>query len=111
MFRPVSIQLIRQALAWQGIKPVKVECTSTFKWPDGSTHGYYVISLDGAWVRSHTGYGALWDGSDADRQIRQEVQSCFCADGYVARSWFNVNADLLQIQLLMKVSARDPMVE
>lgn len=105
MFRPISINLIRQALAWEGIKPVRVECTSTFKWPDGSTHGYYVITLDGAWVRQVTGEWLLADDSIAAREMVRRAQQAFCEDGQIARHWVNADSDILQLQLLMKVLA------
>jgi hypothetical protein len=108
MFKPISFNVVRQAIQWSDLPlPTKIRMLSSFKWPDGSTSGEYVLTWDGVAVREATDWKALHDGSDADVWFRYWLQQCFCSDIQVVRTWCDPQHDLYKAELYAKCSTHD----
>lgn len=108
MYKPISFNVVKQAIAWSDLPaPTAIRMLSSFKWPDGSTSGEYMLTFDGAAVRAATDRGLLSDGSAADSQMRHFLSQCFCSDIQVVRTWCDPAHDLWKAELYAKMSAHD----
>jgi len=107
MYKPISFQVIRQALQWQGIPaPLTIRLLSTFKWPDGSTSAEVVATWESAAVMHHTGYASLYDGSVAYSRFLSDLRDCFCEDVHPVAAHYEVATDRMSVELYCKVNAR-----
>jgi len=105
MYKPISFNVIRQALAWgENPEPLKIRVLSSFKWPNGDTSAEYVLTFDGAQVRACTDYGALFENSAADSMMRFRVQESFCKDITLTRTWVDAAHDLWHCEIYCRIS-------
>jgi len=105
MYKPISFNVIRQALEWSPLPELQhIQLLSTFKWPNGDTSGEYVVTFKGADVRDLFGQEPLYEGSWIDSEMRITLQECFCHDITVVRSWVVVGADLWKAELYGRVT-------
>lgn len=108
MYKPISYNVIRQAIQWSGLPDIlNIRMLSSFKWPNGDTSGEYVLTFAGNEVRTVTGESSLFEGADSDILMKRWLQECFCQDVTVVRSWVDVQRDLWKVELYGRVRAHD----
>jgi len=106
MYQPISYQTIRQALSWSPVPdPLSIRMVSTFKWPNGTTSGEYIMCFEGASIRELNEVYELYEGSDADTWTRSRISESFCADITVVRSWVDVQHDKYYVELYGRVTS------
>jgi len=106
MYQPISYNTIRQALTWSAVpEPISLRMVSTFKWPDGSTSGEYLLVWEGSTIRELSEVWDLYEGSGTDIWTREQIQQSFCSDITVVRSWVDVQHDKYYVELYGRVVA------
>lgn len=80
MNKPVTIEVIRQALHWQGVRVSTVRCLSAFEDNDHNTLADYVLTFERDdfihWAEMH---GMDWREAML-QDFRATVESSFCRD-------------------------------
>lgn len=105
MYQPISYNTIRQALSWSPVPdPLSIRMVSTFKWPDGTTSGEYILCFEGVSIREAFDCNSLNDGGPADCYARDHINSSFCSDITVVRSWVDVQHDKYYVELYGRVT-------
>ena len=106
MYQPISYQTIRQALSWSVMPdPISVRMVSTFKWPDGTTSGEYILCFEGCTVRDAFDRAELYEGSAADTQARDAIRDSFCSDIMPVRAWVDAQHDKYYVELYGRVTS------
>jgi len=105
MYQPISYNTIRQALSWSVMPdPLSIRMVSTFKWPDGSTSGEYIMCFEGHQVREAFDREELYDGSAADVSARDAIRESFCTDITPVRAWVDAQHDKYYVELYGRVT-------
>jgi hypothetical protein len=106
MYQPISFNTIRQALSWSVLpEPTFIRMASTFKWPDGTTSGEYILTFDGAAIREAFDAWELYDGSGADIAAREAIRESFCTDITPVRAWVDAQRDRYCVELYGRVTS------
>jgi len=106
MLKPISINVIRQAVEWSGLPdPLSIRQLSAYKWPNGDISGEYVLTFEGSDVRREFEYEALYDGSAADSKMRYALNECFCTDITVVRTWCHAYDDTWKAEVYGRLKA------
>jgi len=106
MYQPISYQTIRQALSWSVMPdPLSVRMVSTFKWPDGTTSGEYILCFEGASVRDAFDTFDLCEGGFTDELAKAAIRDSFCADIMPVRSWVDAQHDKYYVELYGRVTS------
>lgn len=108
MYKPISYQTIRQALSWSSVPdPISVRQVSTYKWPDGTTSGEYILCFEGAAIRDTYDCANLYDGSAAFERAKDDIRESFCTDITPVRAWVDAQHDKMYVELYGRVTTHE----
>jgi len=106
VYKPISLNTIRQALSWSILpEPLTVRQVSTFKWPDGTTSGEYILQFEGAAIREAFDSEALYEFCAADLAARDAIRDSFCTDITPVRAWVDAQHDKYFVEVYGRVTS------
>ena len=80
MYQIMSAQIIRQAMAWEGLPKAQVRLTGNFKWPSGKLSCTYRLEWPIVVVEAYVGEPMRYDGCRSFVNFMDILRGAFCED-------------------------------
>jgi hypothetical protein len=104
MFKPISFPVIRQAMAWEGLKPASLRVLSSFTAPDGIQLADYLATFTREQLADWLPGRDLRNQEPGWYEFRHWLRDCFCSDVQVMGQQFSEDTGRMDVILSIKLT-------